>query len=118
MAAITGPVNGKWRYDSFGKPTKNHRHGQYEFPSEKEALDFAKQKGYTNFARWKTTPKQDKKAQKRADSWHSGNGESYETHRKYQIDGDNCQAMVDDMADGAKIFPYIPNFRLPDLAGE
>jgi RHS repeat-associated protein len=111
-AVITGPVNGKWRYDSFGKPTKNHRHGQYVFKSKKEALAFAIKKQYTHYARWCTDETQDSIAQNQADLWHTGSGSNYKTLREYDIDGDNCQALVNDMADAAGIETYNPRLGL------
>ncbi|MCF7855312.1 MAG: hypothetical protein K9N51_10985 [Candidatus Pacebacteria bacterium] len=107
-AVITGPVNGQWRYDSFGKLKGSHRHGQYSFTSEQDALNFARQHGYTHFARWQTSPAQDAAAQARADQWHTGAGQNYTTRRQYEVDGDNCQAMVDDAADAANLETYYP----------
>ena len=97
-AVITGPVNGMWRYDSFGKRTKDHRQGQYYFSSEQEALDFAKKHDYTDYAKWLTNPDEDKAAQKEADNWHAGNGEFYEMFREYSTNNYNCQYLVDEMA--------------------
>ncbi len=93
-AAISGPVNGKWRYDSFGKPTTNHRHGQYIFKSKKDALAFAVRKQYTHYARWCTDETQDSIAQSQADLWHTGNGSNYKTLREYDIDGDSGRSVT------------------------
>jgi hypothetical protein len=109
--------NGKWRYDSFGKLTENHRHGQYPFESEKEALTFAKGKGYTHFARWTTDESADSDAQAEADRWHTGSGTNYKILRKYKVDGDNCQKMVDSMADAIGTLTYIhrAGIRAPNI---
>ena len=115
VGVITGPVNGKWQYDSFGKPTPNHRHGQYKFDSESNALDFAKERGYTHFGRWYTTEERDCQAQKEAGAWHSGNGDNYLMKKKYKVHSTNCQALVDNMAMAAGIMDdctYI-SFCLP-----
>ena len=37
----------------------------------------------------------------------TGAGKKYKMHRKYEADGDNCQAMVDDAAREADISGYV-----------
>lgn len=104
---ITGPVDGRWRYDSFGKNKEGHRFGQYYFESEETAIEFARDRGYTEYERWKTTADQDAAAQREADKWHTGNGENYKPNVKYAIFGDNCQNMVNSMAEAADLDTYI-----------
>ena len=83
-AAITGPVGGKYRYDSFGKRTKCHRHGQYEFDSYEDAMKFAKDKGYSRFAKWYTSENQTKFAQEEANAWHSGPRSTFQRNSSEQ----------------------------------
>ena len=106
-AAITGPVNGQWRYDSFGVPRGFHRHGQYLFDTEQRAMEFARRHGYTRFARWQTRRDQDIAAQEQANLWHAGSGQGYQMFREYKADDENCQSMVNDMARAAEIQEFI-----------
>jgi hypothetical protein len=99
---ITGPVDGKWRYDSFGKGGEGHRHGVYQFDSLEEVLVFADNAGYTHLIYWYSSPDKDRKAQDLADSWHSGKSNSYKrlkSWNRYRT----CQTLVYYMALKASI---------------
>jgi RHS repeat-associated protein len=103
-AVITGPVDGKWRYDSFGKGGEGHRHGVYkDFNSLDEALKFAEGRGYTDYLVWNTTPDQDRAAQELADLWHSGSGGSYMRILRYNLLFRSCQSLFDAMAKAAGV---------------
>jgi hypothetical protein len=119
-AVITGSDDAGYRYDSFGKNKtflgKDHRHGQQTFQTEQEALDFAREQGYTHFARWNTTPAQDIAAQAEADRWHSGFNEDYQPNVDYDLTNNNCQDMVNSMATAAEIERYTGAVRHPTYA--
>ncbi len=95
-ALISGPVDGQWRYDSFGMElgSENHRHGVYYFDSEESAMEFAYENGYTQYERWFTRPRQDQKMWDEADKWHSDNGENYKRKIDYDLASNNCGTFV------------------------
>jgi len=114
-AAITSSKNGGYRYDSYGANKGDHRHGQITFKTEQAALDFARKAGYTGFAKWETTPKQDAAAQGAADQYHTGLGKSYKTLIDYNLTDNNCQTMVNKMADATNIDMYIGPSNHPNM---
>jgi len=106
-AAIVGPIDGKWYYDSYG-PVGGSRAGQQVFTSESDAMKFAKQHSYTHYAKWITDENANKKAQDVADKWISGFYKSYKKYLDYVFIGNNCQTMVNEMAKKAEIDTFIP----------
>jgi RHS repeat-associated protein len=105
-AAISGPVDGQWRYESFGKG--GDRQGIHYFNSEAAAMQFAADHNYTDWAKWKTTEKQDRAAQKEADTWHEGNVKNgnYKRHKNYFVTNDNCAQLVNAMFNAAGLTGY------------
>ena len=112
-AVITGQPGREFRYDSYGANKGDHRHGQYTFSSEAEAMKWARDEGYTHFASWDTTAEQDTRARAAADGWHSGFGTSYQPKNKYLATGNNCQSMINDMAHKADIESWVAPSRHP-----
>jgi hypothetical protein len=127
-AVITGNDSEGYRYDSYGPSKKQRkgkcgRHGVYYFSTLKEAFDFAKEMGYTDYVRFQTTPEQDRRAREEMDRWHRGRGETYQILKPYDIMGNNCQKFVDEAARAANVAGYVfverltahPNMRLREL---
>ena len=106
-AAIVGPIDGKWHYDSYG-PVGGSRAGQQTFSSETDAMTFAKNHGYTDYAKWITDEGVSKRAQNVADKWISGFYKNYEKYIDYVFIGNNCQTMVNEMAKNADIDTFVP----------
>ena len=94
IALISGPVDGQFRYDSYGLDSKNHRHGVYYFDSLESAMEFADEKRYTHYERWFTTPEQDQKIWDECDKYHSGKGGNYEREIDYDVRFHNCGTFV------------------------
>jgi len=112
-AAIVGPISGQWTYNSFG-PAAGSRAGQVSFSSESEAMDFAKDHGYTDYAKWNTDESSSIRAQNVANQWISGFYKTYKHYKGYGFIGTNCQNMVNSMAQKADLPVFVgrgaPNF--------
>jgi len=106
-AAIVGPIDGTWYYDSYG-PVGGSRAGQQTFTSESDAMKFAKNHGYTDYAKWNTDENASKRAQDVANKWISGFYKTYEKYVDYVFIGNNCQSMVNEMAKKADLDTYVP----------
>jgi RHS repeat-associated protein len=119
-AAISGPVDGKWRYDSYGKGKNGHRHGVYEFDSLQITMEFAYQNNYTDYARWSTTPKENEQLWEEADRWHSGEGKDYKKKKGYELPTNNCGDLVQSMAEAINLKTFIsfPGFTFPKILFE
>jgi RHS repeat-associated protein len=115
-AAIVGPVNGKWTYNSYG-PVAGDRAGQVEFTSEKAAMTFAKAHGYTDYAKWVTDENSSSAAQNVANQFISGFYNTYSPKKRYNPTNNNCQTMVNSMAVVADLPVYVgtsvPNQTFP-----
>lgn len=106
-AAIVGPIDGKWHYNSYG-PVGGSRAGQQTFSNESDAMKFAKNNGYTEYAKWITDESASKKAQNIANGWMRGFNQTYDKYVDYVFIGNNCQNMVNEMANKANIDTFIP----------
>lgn len=112
-AAIVGPVKNKWIYNSFG-PVAGSRAGQYSFSSEKEAMAFAKDHDYTHYAKWSTDENSSEAAQNEANQWISGFNKTFTASKRYNPTNNNCQTMVNSMANAAELPTYI-GYGAPNL---
>jgi hypothetical protein len=105
-AAIVGPVNGKWTYNSYGL-VAGDRAGQKEFTSENAAMAFAKAHGYTDYAKWVTDESSSAAAQNVANQFMSGFYKTYKPKQRYNPTNNNCQNMVNFMAEALDLPVYV-----------
>ena len=112
-AVIVGPIDGQWIYNSYG-PVAGDRAGQKTFSSEEEAMAFARSHDYTKFAKWITDESSSVRAQNEANMWISGFYETYEALQSYDPINNNCQSMVNSMANAAELPVYV-GYRHPNL---